>query len=194
MLGRTITKALSIEARQHELFGVDLGDGFKRKDVGLGVLVFAATLLVTFPIVKLTGFLDAHPETAIPAMLFPGLLVVILGFRPSEQQPRRMALTVFALKLRYLFVGHQPVIALGARPATRHERIGLWSRFRPGIAAYLNERSAGRRSYNTATREVDLHEAVQPVIPENTHATRLIGNDALHELITKKGKRHGTGH
>ncbi|MBF4639338.1 hypothetical protein [Clavibacter michiganensis] len=194
VIGRTITKALTVEARQHELFGIDLGDGFRRREAGLGVLVFLATLPVTYVIANATGFLQKAPQFAVPAMMLPGLVVVMVGFLPSEANPRRVYLTVAALTIRYLLVGHLPIISLGAREPSRLERLSLRDRTLPAIAVVVNRVSQGARQMRTETRAVDFTGPVEPDVPAETFRVRQLGYEATAALLaglTKKGPRHG---
>lgn len=194
VIGRTITKALTIEARQHELFGIDLGDGFRRREAALGAAVFLATLPFTFAIAKLLGFFDAAPQFAIPLMAAPGLVIVIGGFRQSESNPRRMNLTVVAIGLRYLFVGHQPVVALEGRAPSQLERLTLWQRVRPTIALAVNRWSQGARRMDAETIELDFAGPIEADVPAQTYRVRQLGYEATAALLAgtnKKGPRHG---
>jgi hypothetical protein len=194
VIGRTITKALTVEARQHELFGVDLGDGFRRREAGLGVLVFLATLPVMYVLVSATGLLRAAPQFAVPAMALPGLFVVMVGFMPSEANPRRLYLTVAALTIRYLLVGHLPIISLGAREPSRLERLSLRDRTRPAIAVAVNRMSQGARQMQAKPRDLDFTGPVEPDVPAETFRVRQLGYEATAALLagpTKKGTRHG---
>ncbi|PPF85242.1 hypothetical protein C5C03_15070 [Clavibacter michiganensis] len=194
MIGRTITKALTVEARQHELFGIDLGEGFRRREAGLAVLVFLATLPAMYVLVNATGLLRAAPQFAFPLMALPGIVVVMFGFLPSEANPRRVYLTVAALSIRYLVVGHLPIISLGAREPSRLERLNLRDRALPAVAVVVNRVSQGARQMRAEPRDLDFTGPVEGEVPAETFRVRQLGYEATAALLAgpaKKGKRHG---
>ncbi|MBT1611890.1 hypothetical protein [Curtobacterium poinsettiae] len=194
MIGRTITKALTIEARQHELFGFDLGDGFRRKEAGLGVLVFLATLPPMGALMWWLGWFQAVPQFAIPIMAAPGLVIVMIGFRPSEANPRRLIMTVVAVTIRYLLIGYRPIVALEAREPSRLERLTLWQRVRPTFAVAVARASQGARRIKGAAVEVDYTGPIEPDVPAQTYTVRQLGYTATRALLEgqpRKGKRHG---
>jgi hypothetical protein len=194
MIGRTITKALTIEARQHELLGFDLGDGFRRKEAALGLLVFLATLPPMGALMWWWGWFQTVPQFALPLMALPGLFIVMIGFRPSEANPRRLILTVTAITIRYLLVGYQPIIALEARRPTRLERLTLWQRVRPSFAVAVARVSHGARRIEGAALEVDYTGPIEPDVPAQTYTVRQLGYTATRALLVgqpRKGKRHG---
>lgn len=171
LTSRTVTKALRIEAKQHELFGFDLGEGIDRKKFGLGLLAFVVWVIIAWPLMSWTGILAVRPDVGSLIILAPPLVLIMLGFQPDDELPQRMRLTPLALKIRYVLVGSRPIIHLGRRQAERAER--------PTLA----ERLGRERD--------DTERPTQPVIRHHVRA-RLIGNDELHELVTaqtKKGKR-----
>jgi hypothetical protein len=172
LTSRTVTKALRIEAKQHELFGFDLGEGLDRKKLGLGVLAFVVWVVITLPLMTWTGILAVRPDVGSLIILAPPIVTIMLGFQPDDDLPQRIRLTLIALKIRYVLVGSRPIIHLGRREAERAERLPLAERL-------------GRDSVDETERPT------QPTIRLNARA-RLIGNDELHELVTtqsKKGKR-----
>lgn len=194
MIGRTITKALTIEARQHELMGFDLGDGFRRKEAALGALVFLATLPPVGLLMWWWGWFQAVPYVAIPLMALPGLIVVIGGFRQSEVNPRRLIMTVSAITIRYLLVGYRPIVALEARRPSRLERLTLWQRIKPSFAVAVARASQGARRINGAAEEIDYAGPIEQDVPAQTYTVRQLGYTATRGLLegqSRKGKRHG---
>ncbi|PPF53439.1 hypothetical protein C5C13_15035 [Clavibacter michiganensis] len=172
--GRTLTKPLTIEARQHRLLGIDLGEGVRRRILGLGTLGFVGWNIVMVPVLIGTGFFKVNPSVAILAILALPLILILVGFQPTESQPRRMNVTTVALRLRYLTLGFQPLIGLGMRDATRAERMRLLERLSPE-----------HRSTSTS-------EHTQHVIHRHVTA-RLIGTDHLRGVIERGTKRARKG-
>lgn len=130
-VGRTLTSILTIEARQHELFGLELGEGPKRKTIMLGLLIAGAWLIFAIPVTALLGFwadLNVAPVGFFLTVVPPTLLLA-LGLRPQEQIPTRIAFVAGALRVRYAIAGHRPLIRLGARRPSRHEQIPKAARF-----------------------------------------------------------------
>lgn len=170
LVGRTVTKALRIEAKQHELFGFDLGEGIDRKKFGLGALAFIAWLVIAWPVLIWTGLLAVRPDVGSLILLAPPIALIMLGFQPDEETPQRMRLTPFALHIRYLLVGCLPIINLGRREAARGER----PTFRQRLG---HDRSDGGKP-------------TQRVIRNHAQA-RLIGNDELQAIVNRNTKGEG---
>lgn len=123
--GRTLTKHFNLDTKQHELFNLDLGEGIPRRMLVFGVVVTVLWWLLLWPIVGMPNRYTAS------LYLIPPVLLAFYGYRESDAQPRRKALTQWAIKARYLLSGHKPVIGLGARSAYRSEWLPLsqrWSR------------------------------------------------------------------
>ena len=170
LVGRTVTKALRSEAKQHELFGFDLGEGIDRKKFGLGALAFIAWLVIAWPVLIWTGLLAVRPDVGSLILLAPPIALIMLGFQPDEETPQRMRLTPFALHIRYLLVGCLPIINLGRREAARGER--------PSFRKRLGQdRSDGGKP-------------AQRVIRNHAQA-RLIGNDELQAIVNRNTKGEG---
>lgn len=135
--GQVFTKDLSIPARQHELLGMDFGEGPERKTLIFALVTFAAWSAVCAPI------LGAPTETTFSIYFLPPALLSFLGMRPSRRCPRRRIITEVALALRYPFRGSEPIIKLGQRRARRAERLPLGTR--------LERLSAGTRQLAGST-------------------------------------------
>jgi hypothetical protein len=121
--GRTYTAHFAIETRQHDLMGLDLGEGVPRKPLVLGLILFALwnTLLV------LVAGLPSRTSSVF--YMVPPLVVAAYGTQPCGTRERRWNITVWALRLRYLLIGHRPVICGGRRTAARSERISRRARW-----------------------------------------------------------------
>lgn len=113
--GRTVTKQLKIETRQHELLGYDLGEGPRRRDLMLGLVIvpvwIGLMVLILGPPNKYTSLL----------YMAPPVLFLMYGIQENARNPRRMNITQWILTLRRGFTGHRPVIRGGARLARRAE-------------------------------------------------------------------------
>lgn len=171
LTSRTVTKALRIEAKQHELFSFDLGEGIDRKKMGLGVLAFVVWVIITWPLMAWTGILASRPDVGSLIILAPPIVLIMLGLQPDDNLPQRMRLTPLALRIRYIITGCTPIIHLGRREATRAEKPRLGQRL-------------GRERVNEGRPS-------QAVIHHHARA-RLIGNDELESIVNtqrKKGRR-----
>ncbi|MBW8764532.1 MAG: hypothetical protein JF592_18460 [Microbacterium sp.] len=124
-VGRTLTGILTIETRQHELFGIELGEGPKRKTILLGFLIAGLWFVFSIPFTALLGLwanLDVAPF-GFALVIAPPAVLLALGLRPQEAIPTRIVLVSGALRVRYAISGHRPLIRLGARRPSRHEQI-----------------------------------------------------------------------
>lgn len=119
--GHTLTRTMGFEPRQHELLGLDLGDGPPRRALLWGALVF----LVWWGFLwLLTG--GPTSQTSLVWLLPPALLAVY-GWRDGRTA-RRRRVTEWVLTIRWLRRGHTPVISLGRHTPTRSEHVGWWDR------------------------------------------------------------------
>lgn len=126
-IGRTYTRNFSLETRQHELLGMDLGEGFLRRTLILGallIMVWTGGLLLLFGFPGPVGF---------SAYFLPPTIITAYGTRYSSRNDRRWNITMWALAVRYWTFGHRPVINGGRRAAAPGERIprrarwGAWA-------------------------------------------------------------------
>lgn len=167
LTGRTVTKQLKIEARQYDLFGLDLGDGVVRTRAALGALALVLWIALSAPITFATGLIETRPDIGSLIILFPPIATIMLGFRDDDDVPQRQRITTFALSLRNLLWPRSAVIGLGIRSTTRSER------------ATFRERV-------TRTREPrDADVPVQHAVRRHVRA-RLIGNEELYQLVSKE--------
>jgi len=170
LTGRTVTKQLKIEARQYDLFGLDLGDGVVRSRAALGALAFVLWIALSAPLTIGTGLMEVRPDLGSLIILFPPSAAIMLGFRDDDEVPQRMRITGLALGVRQLLFPRGPIIGLGVRSATRAER------------STLRERATSARE----SRDAD--QPVQAPIRRHVRA-RLIGNEEQYRLITNTKER-----
>lgn len=123
-IGRTVTSQLKIETRQHEVAGLDLGEGPRRRDLILGALIVPAWIALVWL------FLGPPTKWTMLLYLAPPIILLTQGILDSDKNPRRMRLTMLVMSLRYMIVGHHPVIRIGARKASRSERLPAYIRFK----------------------------------------------------------------
>ncbi|MDN5797200.1 MAG: hypothetical protein L0H79_15800 [Intrasporangium sp.] len=120
--GQTLTRTMGFETKQHELFGIDLGDGAPRRMLVWGALCCAIWWGLLYVIFR--GF---NPMTMF-FWLAPPVFLAYYGWRDGRTH-RRRKVTEWVLTARWLRRGSEPVIALGRRKATRAERMGLVERW-----------------------------------------------------------------
>lgn len=120
--GRNYTRDLTIEARQHSILGVDLGEGPPRRVIAFGLIVFPVWVILMWPI-----FGTPTPHTFIFYSL-PPTLVTWFGMRPGTPKNRRR-ITELVLALRYPLIGHQPIMKLGRTRPTAGELIPVAERW-----------------------------------------------------------------
>jgi hypothetical protein len=184
--GRTYTRSFDLETRQHELFGVDLGEGLPRRALVLGVVAFA------FWITVLVVLIGAPSPRSLSLYVLPPGLVTVFGSRRSRTIDRRRVMTGWGIAVRYHVAGHAPIVLGGRRPSARGERITPTQRCtsrieRVGAAAPLlaawAERVADR------DREDSVPGAGAPVAW--SHRARLYGPDALGTIRDRRGRALG---
>lgn len=115
--GRTVTKQLKIETRQHELLGFDMGEGPRRKDLLLGLFIIPTWAALIYLLI------GAPTKVNLLLYILPPVLFLKYGVSESEKNPRRMNFTQWILTIRYVLVGHRPIIRVGARRASKSEYI-----------------------------------------------------------------------
>lgn len=121
MRGRVLTRSFTFETRQHSLFGVDLGEGFPRRALLIGVLLLAfwfgfLTLLFGLP----------TPQTLLFYFSLP-LIGIWFGLRTSTKVCRRRRMTDWLLHARYVLYAHEGVVN-GQRARRRRDRLSLRER------------------------------------------------------------------
>lgn len=176
--GRVLTSHMEIEPRQHDLLGLDLGEGPKRK-----TLVFGLVSLVVW-CALLAPFLGVPTRLTFSLYFLPPIIITIFGIRPSTRTRRRQTLTDWALSARYALLGHRPVIRLGQRRAGRGETLPLmtrWSVLRTLVSG-LSPR-AQRPPWATPERDErrQRRSIGRPVTLEQKPT--LIGSQAMYEMV-----------
>ncbi|MER0477030.1 hypothetical protein ABR737_01425 [Streptomyces sp. Edi2] len=109
----TYSRHWDIETRQHELLGLDLGEGLPRTTLRYGAVIFPFywggwLLLFGLPAQSLT-----------PLFLLPPLGLTYFGAKRSLTYWRRTNLLLWAIRLNYLHTGVRPVIGRGRIPSPK---------------------------------------------------------------------------
>ncbi|MGV9315207.1 hypothetical protein ACWDR0_23935 [Streptomyces sp. NPDC003691] len=126
--GRTYTRHFELDTRQHELLGVDLGEGAPRRALVLGLILFGVwfgglTLLFGLP-----------GKITFTLYFLPPVIVSVYGAQRSQAVDRRWNMTRWAIGIRYLVLGHRPIICGGQRAAARGEWIARRDRWAPRVS------------------------------------------------------------
>lgn len=167
--GRTVSRQLHIESRQHELFGVDLGEGIPRKVLLIGAVAFVLWAgLVFFVTRKFT-------QQMMILYFLPPLLFVQLGIQESPKNSRRWRLTQLILRIRFALWAHHPVIRFGRRAADRHEFLPLTDR----IGGKLGQAIARIRPEHAESGEQQAAVSISPT-------AWVIGGDALDDIGSRE--------
>lgn len=114
--GRTLTRPMSIETRQHDLFNIDFGEGAPRKALVAGLI------LTTLWFVVMWALLGPPTSNTGTLYILPPALLTVYGWQESESNPRRRKITQWVLAARYVVAGHRPVIGLGRKDGPAYER------------------------------------------------------------------------
>ena len=188
--GHTLTRTMGFEPRQHEILGLDLGDGPPRRAMLWGALCFVVWWALLW--------LVLGPPTSELSLLWllPPSLLATYGWREGRTS-RRKKVTEWALTARWLRHGHVPVIALGRHEATPSEsarfldRIGHRFGHDEPLALVLPWRAAPGRSLARPSLPA------QPGAPiERTVRAQLIGTDTAakrREALVARTARRRTG-
>lgn len=110
---RTFSRHWDIETRQHELLGLDLGEGIPRTTLKYG-LVLCTTWWGLWLLL-----LGIPPQPAAPLFLLPPVAAAYYGAKRSGTYWRRTNLLVWAIRINYLHSGVRPVLGRGRIPAPR---------------------------------------------------------------------------
>lgn len=151
LTGRTVTKQLKIETRQHELMGLDLGEGPRRRDLLLA--------LVVIPVWVAFVWLILGPPNKYTSLLYmaPPMLFLVYGIQEHSRNPRRMNITQWTLALRHGISGHKPLIRGGVRRPSRGEYLPAGDRWPLGRMAS----AAGARHLTNRDGSLDWDEVAQ---------------------------------
>lgn len=174
--GRTVTKQLRIETRQHELLGFDMGEGVRRKDLILGLVIFPAWLVFLWLV------LGAPTKATSLLYILPPMVFLKYGITESERMPRRMNFTQWILAIRYGLTGHRPIVRAGARRASRNEYMPLSKRWNMATMARLLrlEHLLDRRG------EMDWHKVAE--IPGLGFTSKYVESSQSTDYIRASGK------
>lgn len=191
--GNTLTRTMRFEPRQHELLGLDLGEGIPRRALIFGGLCFVAWW-------ALLWLLIGAPQAATSMLWFlPPALMATYGWRDGTVTPRRRRITEWALALRWIGRGHRSVINMGRRPTTKQEQAGLVERLahRWGHDDPLAVVMPWRAAENRHDRPAMPARAGSPI--EGASRVQLVGTDAARDRMTtlierdrRKGTRRGS--
>jgi hypothetical protein len=180
-VGQTYTRDFDLETRQHEILGVDLGEGPTRRAVVVGLLlltVWTGGLLLLFGIPS---------KELFSLYVIPPVVVTVYGTQRSEKNARRWKLTHWALTLRYIAVGHRPIINGGRRAASRTEWLPL--RARLGSRTENLATAPGMSALHEPEDDDPDHEpAAGPAIRLEARV-RLYGPDRVYRAHKKEGRR-----
>ncbi|MFI8829017.1 hypothetical protein [Streptomyces sp. NPDC053431] len=181
--GATYTRHFDIETRQHELLGLDLGEGAPRRALVLGFVLYAVwtgSLLLLFGLPS---------QVTFTVYFLPPLLVAVIGTQRSRKNDRRWNITNWALAIRYLTLGHRPIVCGGRRAAARSEWIPRRARWDNKGDGLRRESIRRRREYETDT-ELPAITAGTPITLDAR--PRLYGPDAVYQA-RGRGGRTSTG-
>jgi hypothetical protein len=183
-IGQDLTRDTSLEARQYELLGMDLGDGISRRMGGiLAILCFVWIGLLLL-------ILGApSPQTIILYLLPPGV-IGFFGARPNNQQDRRVNLTQWALKVRQFFVGHKPIINLGRTAPTRREWMPVSDRVDASTLWHSFYKDQDHPIAYKQIQEFTFNDRpVDRLIESNRHPVMLYGEEILPKARTRGTSR-----
>lgn len=194
--GRTLTRTMQFEPRQHELLGLDLGDGPPRRALIFGIVLTAAWWVLMFAV-----FRAPQKGTFLLWVLPPGLLGVY-GWRESAVTDRRRKVTEWALALRWLRRGHRPIIALGRHEPSAAEQMRVADRIghRLGhddpLAVFMPWRldpssnhasqDAGKQARSRSGQAVTLNQEVQLFGTETAR-------QGVEDLLARRSPRAARG-
>lgn len=180
--GRTLTKPLQVESKQHDLFNIDLGDGIPRRMLVAGMVLVAVWCSTLW-------LLIGPPSSQSSSLyLIPPVLLAYLGFQEDPRQPRRRRITQWSITVRYMTTGHRPVVRMGARSAYRSEYLPISHRARRVVLAFARYfpqlRDIGDESTVSAQPGAGRQRAGAPITL--SHSAVLYGRDYMHELRQEK--------
>ncbi|MFI5867758.1 hypothetical protein [Streptomyces sp. NPDC051546] len=136
-IGKTYTPHFEVETRQHEIVGFDLGEGIPRRAL---IMWLVLTLVWSGGLVLILG---APSKITFTIYFLPPLLTVVYGVQRSRRTDRRWNITNWSVAIRYLALGHRPIINGGRRASTRSEYIGRRGRWGPRVAVLTESAALG---------------------------------------------------
>ncbi|OKI50345.1 hypothetical protein [Streptomyces sp. MJM1172] len=179
-VGHTYTRHFDLDTRQHEILGLDLGEGPSRRLLVTGAVLYAVwaggMLLLFGAPSKITFTLYAAP---------PGV-ITFYGAQRSKANERRRNLAQWSLFLRYLMVGHRPVINGGRRAAARSEWLPM--RARLGDRAEVLTGLPGLGALDTALGKDEPRATAGGAVAFDTKP-RMYGPDVVYRARKRTGKK-----
>lgn len=176
-VGRTFTERMRIEARQHTLLGLDLGEGPKRRDLRIALIMSALWLLLVVPIIGVPN------QFTISLYIIPPAVLITLGVQESTVHSQRIRLFDWTRRGHYALVGSRPVLNLGRAQPRWREQVPLTER--------VHWREVGRYilPWTIGPEWEEDHTEARTTGPVGrrqriTQKVRLIGNDRLHQIWT----------
>lgn len=179
--GRILTAQMEIETRQHDMAGLDLGEGPPRRALIFGALALAVWCLALAPVLGIPN------RYTFSVYFLPPVLLTVIGMRVSGRTPRRRVLTDWALQFRYALLGHRTLVDVGRRLPTRYELPPLAERWRVLTNAFGRVVPATVKPPWAQPEHTDGHrqEPVGPPIVLEQRA-RVLDGDALHaDLLSR---------
>jgi hypothetical protein len=183
--GMTLTKHMAIEPRQHDLWGIDLGEGPKRFDIAFGAAVF-----VVWGALMILCFGAPQPASLMLYILPPGLLLKF-GTTENKVQERRKNVTQWIIRLRFALVSHRPIVNLGRKEASTVSYLPVSYRFQTQALKHLLfpwQKVPEWHDVGDATDRLDLPVG-SPILLRQKG--RLYGNDYMGHLLTKAQAKAG---
>ena len=154
--GRILTSSFEFETRQHELMGLDLGEGLPRQMLVVG----GAILTAWFSILTLIFGLPSA-GTFIFYFTAP-LALVYVGFQKDKHHPRRKRITTWCLWVRYALLGHRPFVA-GRRTCVSFEFLPASQRWNI-TKAWGIARASEESVWDTSKQEAPMTYGATPPI------------------------------
>ncbi|MFF2548370.1 hypothetical protein ACFVUY_38235 [Kitasatospora sp. NPDC058063] len=171
-----------MESRQHELLGLDLGEGAPRRALILGMV------LVTLWVGPLLLLLGLPGRYTLTLYFLPPVLTTVLGAQRSRTLDRRWNLARWAISTRYLVLGHRPIICGGRRAAHRTEWLGRRARWGARLDLLadsplggLVDRFLGPEGQIPASSGLPLRLEASPRLYGPDAVGRAYGRRALHD-------------
>lgn len=181
--GQVFTKDLRIPSRQHELLGLDMGEGPERKTLIFGLVVTGLWVALCAPLL-------GTPTTVTFSIYFlPPVLFTFVAMLPSSRCSSRRLITELLLSVRYVGKGSEPIIKLGRRPASRPERIPLrrrLDRLTAGAQQLAGSQPPPWVAADPAAQEMSWKDkpAGRPV--RVSQRTLILGQGALEARLTQR--------
>lgn len=179
--GRVLTKHFEHEPRQHDLFGLDLGEGPRRRVILIGF----ASLVIWFG--GCIAIFGPPNRVSFSVYFLPPMLVTMYG---AQRVGRRMQLTKWVLSLRFALLDHRPIIRAGAKRPSRAEYLPFWQRWKIGPALAHKLWPATQKPAWAAVEDDDSDEAgprQRAGRPINLNQrANVLGSQDLYQLLTRR--------